>query len=81
MDDVRYLLIVNREDNRLHQHAVRTFAQRPYVRVMYDRRGSERRRRTAASPKERRQADRRTRSWVDAEIREYGSAMVRIEPA
>ena len=79
LDDVRYLLIVNREDGRLYRHAVRTFAQRPYVRVIYDRRQGERRRTTEASPVERRQADRRARSRVDAEIRTYGSAMVRAE--
>jgi hypothetical protein len=57
---------------------VRTFAQRPYVGVIYDRREGERRLTVAEFLTERRQADRRARPRVDAAIREDGAAVVRV---
>jgi hypothetical protein len=54
---------------------------RPEIEVIYDRRRGKRRRTSEPPAAERRRADRRVRSLVDPEIREYGSAMVRIEPA
>jgi len=80
MDNRRYLLIVKRGEERLHQHGVQTFAQRPYVEVIYDRREGERRQTTAEFPTERRRADRRARPRVDAAIQADGAAVVRVAP-
>ena len=80
VSDVRYLVIVKRGERRLLHQAVLAFAHRPYVRVIYDRREGERRRNVGAPRVDRRQADRRIRSQVDAEISEYGSTMVRTDP-
>jgi hypothetical protein len=80
-NDPRYLFIVSRRERSLYEYAVRAFASRPEIQVIYDRRHGERRRTSETPAVERRRADRRVRSLVDAQIRDYGSAMVRIEPA
>lgn len=80
VDDLRYLLIVKRGEDGLHQHGLQTFAQRPYVGVIYDRRVAERRRTAVTPPAERRRADRRGRHGVDAAIDKDGAAVVRILP-
>lgn len=80
-ESVRYFLIVKRGERYLHQYALRTFARRPYVQVIYDRREGDRRRITSPTPLERRRADRRARPWLDTEIRERGAVMVKIDPA
>jgi len=77
----RYLFIVSPRERSLYEYAVQAFARRPEIEVIYDRRRGERRRTSEPPAAERRRAERRVRSLVDAEIREYGSAMVRIEPA
>jgi hypothetical protein len=78
VDDTRYLFVVSRRDLSLYQYVVRAFARAPEIQVIYDRRQLERRR-TAQTPSvERRQSDRRARPQVDADILDYGSAMVRI---
>jgi hypothetical protein len=79
VDDARYLFIVNRGDHRVYQHAVRTFADSPRIQVIYDRREGDRRRAATRSPVERRQGGRRVRDRIDADIREYGAAMVRLD--
>ena len=78
MDDLRCLLIVKRGEDGLHQHGLKTFAHRPYVGVIYDRRMRERRQTVVESPIERRQADRRGRPGVDAAISKDGAAVVRV---
>jgi hypothetical protein len=80
VDDLRYLLIVKRGEDGLHRHGVQTFAQRPYVGVIYDRRVTERRRSVIEPPTERRRADRRGRPGVDAAVHKDGAAVVSILP-
>ena len=79
-NETRYLFIVSRREPSLYQYTVRAFARRPEIQVIYDRRQGERRRTSQTPTVERRQADRRVGSLADAEIRDYGSAMVKIEP-
>lgn len=76
-DGTRYLFIVSRRDRSLYQYAVRVFARTPEIHVIYDRRQSERRRTSQTPAVDRRESDRRVRAQVDADIRDYGSAMVR----
>jgi hypothetical protein len=76
-DGTRYLFIVSRRDRSLYQYAVRVFSRTPEIQVIYDRRQSERRRTSQTPPVDRRRGDRRVRAQVDADIRDYGSAMVR----
>jgi hypothetical protein len=75
----RYFLVVKKGERYLHQYALRTFARRPYVQVIYDRREADRRRITSPTSLERRRTDRRARPWLDTEIRERGAAMVKID--
>jgi hypothetical protein len=77
-DDTRYLFVVSRRDRSLYQYVVRAFASAPEIQVIYDRRQSARRRTAQTPAVERRQSDRRARPRVDADILDYGSAMVRI---
>ena len=77
-DGTRYLFIVSRRDRSLYQYAVRVFSRTPEIQVIYDRRQSERRRMSEAPPVDRRRSDRRARAQVDSDIRDYGSAMVRV---
>ena len=77
-DGTRYLFIVSRRDRSLYQYAVRVFGRTPEIRVIYDRRQSERRRMSQPPSVDRRRGDRRVRAQVDSDIRDYGSAMVRI---
>jgi hypothetical protein len=79
-EGVRYFLVVKRGERYLHQYALRTFARRPYVQVIYDRREGDRRRITSPTSLERRRTDRRARPWLDTEIRERGAVMVKIDP-
>ncbi len=78
MDDTRYLFVVSRQDRSLYQYVVRAFARTPEIQVIYDRRQLERRRTSQPPAVERRQSARRVRPQVDADILDYGSAMVRI---
>jgi hypothetical protein len=77
-DGRRYLFIVSRRDRSLYQYAVRVFGRTPEIQVIYDRRQVERRRTSQTPAVDRRRSDRRVRTQVDADIRDYGSAMVRI---
>ena len=43
-NETRYLFIVSRREPSLYQYAVRAFARRPEIQVIYDRRQGERRR-------------------------------------
>ena len=78
MDDLRYLLIVKRGEDGLHQHGLQTFAHRPYVGVIYDRRMGERRQTALESPIQRRHADRRSRPGVDMAIHKDGAAVATV---
>jgi hypothetical protein len=78
VDDLRYLLIVKRGEDGLHQHGLQTFAHRPHVEVIYDRRMRERRQTVDESPIERRQVDRRSRPGVDTTIHKDGAAVARV---
>lgn len=73
---VRQLIIV--ADNRAHlyEHLTRGFAGNETVRVLLNRRGVARRERSGPHEAERRQADRRLPSKIDALLRAMGWAIV-----
>ena len=76
----RRLFIVGREHRELHDRAIRAFSGNLNVLVIYDRRASERR---ATAPGlvvvDRRRSERRWRPQIDAELRAFGSAVVRLD--
>lgn len=76
----RRLFIVGREHRELHDRAMRAFSSNPNVQVIYDRRLSERRATVQVSvANDRRRGERRRRLQIDAELRAFGSAVVRLD--
>ena len=78
----RHLFLVARNEVRLRDYLQREFSSEEGVEVRLDRR-SGRDRRTAACPpaalaEERRSAERRTRVFVDAQLRSLGYVMLRV---
>jgi hypothetical protein len=78
-DMVRQLIIVARDRVRLYTHFTRAFAGNGTVRVLLDRRVITRRARSGPYEIERRQADRRLTSKVDALLRAMGWAVVPLD--
>ena len=76
---VRQLIIVARDRAHLHEHLKRGFAGNGSVRVLLDRRVTTRRARSGLYEVERRQADRRLSSKVDALLRAIGWAIVPLD--
>lgn len=82
----RHLFIIARDQPDLCSYLQREFSGEENVEIFLDRRqGQDRRsghdRRTAArasSAEDRRSADRRTRRFVEAQLRSYGYAMLQI---
>jgi hypothetical protein len=75
----RRLVIISRDEPAFYEHAVTAFGSAGGTHVLYDRRLGQRRRGggpTAGT--ERRRGERRTRADVDAEIKAFGSAIVRL---
>ena len=78
---IRYRFIVARDNPRLYEHLVRSFADVPDIEVIVDRRGSERRAaRVRRMGRERRLRERRTDTRIQEELRLFGWAFVRVEP-
>ena len=78
----RHLFLVARDEVRLCDYLQREFSSEESVGVRLDRR-SGRDRRTAPSPpaalaEERRNPERRTRVFVDAQLRSLGYVMLRV---
>ncbi len=64
-----HLLIVSHADPDLHAYLANRFADDPAIQVILDRRFAKRRQSMSPVAAERRQRDRRLRSWVDDELR------------
>jgi hypothetical protein len=73
-----HLFIVSRGFPELYEYLVERFAGDPNVKVIWDRRFGERRRRDDPCETERRSADRRTRSFVDEELASHSHAIVTV---
>jgi hypothetical protein len=79
---VRYRFIVARDNAKLYEHLVRSFADVPDVQIILDRRLSERRAaRVRRMGRERRLRERRTDARVQEDLRLFGWAFVRVEAA
>jgi len=78
-DMVQQLIIVARDRAHLHAHLTRGFAGNGTVRVLLDRRVITRRARSGPYEVERRRADRRLTSKVDALLRAIGWAIVPLD--
>ena len=76
---VRQLIIVARDRAHLYEHLKRGFAGNGTVRVLLNRRVIARRARSGPYEAERRQADRRLPSKVDALLRAIGWAIVPLD--
>lgn len=77
---VRYRFIVARDNAKLYEHLVRSFADVPDVQIILDRRLSERRAaRVRRMGRERRLRERRTDARVQEDLRLFGWAFVRVE--
>lgn len=78
----RHLFIVARDEVGLCTYLQREFSSEEAVEVFLDRRSGRDRRTAAGRPdgvlEERRSADRRTRVFVDAQLRSLGYAMLRV---
>ena len=78
----RYRFIVARDNPKLYEHLVRSFADVPDIQVILDRRTSERRAaRVRRMGRERRLRERRTDTRIQEELRLFGWAFMRVEPA
>jgi len=78
---IRYRFIVARDNPKLYEHLVRSFADVPDIQVILDRRGSERRAaRVRRMGRERRLRERRTDTRIQEELRLFGWAFMRVEP-
>lgn len=75
----RYLVLVARDREDLFNYLRRQFAKEVGVEVRYERRVGERRGRAAVAPLDRRRKDRRGKPSVDADLRRFGFAIVRLE--
>ena len=73
------LYIVARDLPELYERLSGNFSNEPDAQVIRDRRFGERRRRPEPSSPERRQADRRSRPLVDANLRALGWGVVRTD--
>lgn len=73
-----HLFIVSREHQELYTYLTERFADDPKVSVILDRRVGERRRVDVPVQVERRQADRRRRPEVDAEVRTRSYAVITL---
>jgi hypothetical protein len=78
-ETVRQLIIVGGDRAHLYEHLKRGFAGNGTVRVLLDRRVIARRARSEPYEAERRQADRRLPSKVDALVRAIGWAIVPLD--
>jgi hypothetical protein len=78
-ETVRQLIIVAGDRAHLYEHLKRGFAGNGTVRVLLNRRVIARRERSAPYEAERRQADRRLPSKVDALLRAIGWAIVPLD--
>jgi len=78
-ETVRQLIIVAGDRAHLHEHLKRGFAGNGTVRVLLNRRVIARRERSGPYEAERRQADRRLPSKVDALLRAIGWAIVPLD--
>jgi hypothetical protein len=78
-ETVRQLIIVAGDRAHLYEHLKRGFAGNGTVRVLLNRRLIARRARAGPYEVERRQADRRLPSTVDALLRAIGWAIVRLD--
>jgi hypothetical protein len=76
---IRQLIIVAGDRANLYEHLRRGFAGNGTVRVLLNRRVMARRERCGSYEAERRQADRRMPSKVDALLRAIGWAIVPLE--
>jgi len=72
----RYLFIVARQHPDLWAHLAREFSGEPGVEVVMDRRQQERRLNWMLRDEERRQAERRTRNSIDAELSSMNFVLV-----
>jgi hypothetical protein len=75
-----FRFIVSREQPDLYNYLARACTRVRGIRVLYDRRVRDRRQVAQARIFDRRRADRRISTGLDAEIREYGAAIVSVDP-
>jgi hypothetical protein len=75
----RELFIVARDRADLYRYLSQTFADAENVEVIWDRRGTERRRIANGAHPERRRRDRRTRLSVDEELRTVGYSFLALD--
>ena len=66
------VFVVARYNPQLYDYLQREFSHEERIRIIMDRRVSDRRQRADASPGERRQSDRRRHPHVDANLRDRG---------
>jgi hypothetical protein len=74
----RYLFIVSRQHEALHEYLVHRFSGDENVEVFLDRRRRDRRQRDIPGALDRRRADRRQRPEIDEELRRRSVAIVTI---
>jgi predicted amidophosphoribosyltransferase len=75
----RYLILVARDREDLLTYLRRQFNGEVGVEVRLERRVAERRRRDTVKPLDRRRRDRRAKPPLDAELRKFGFAIVRLD--
>ncbi len=77
----QHLLIVARNRHQLYEHLKAAFSGNETIRVITDRRATDRRRHTATSAEERRRDDRRSRPTIDDQLRTIGWSLVLMDMA
>jgi len=75
----RILLVVSREEPSLYHQLVREFGDKPNIRVIVDRRVSDRRAIDGVRDRERRARDRRVRLHTDSQLRALGWSVIRFD--
>lgn len=75
----RYLVLVARDREELFKYLRWQFSGEVGVEVRYERRIAERRRQDAVRPLDRRRRDRRIKPPLEAELKRFGFAIVRLE--
>ena len=81
MMQVGEIFIVARYNPQLYEYLQREFSGQDRVRIIMDRRVSERRQSRGAAAEERRQSDRRQHADVDTNLRERGFVILPSESA
>jgi hypothetical protein len=75
----RFMYVVARDRLELYDRLVAEFSREDDVKVVVDRRRSQRRQAAGAHEPDRRRSDRRGRSELDVELRSVGSFITRLD--